>query len=86
MALGIAKIQVLCSSNPSCGAGPQEFFLGGVSMEMARGYCGILDGTSPMFVSPPLEDPRSRIGRCMNCGQPFTAKVIEFAEASQATH
>lgn len=50
--------------------------LQGVLPEFATHYCGLLDGTSPMFVHPPSKDPNSKLGKCIQCGAQIHARLI----------
>ncbi len=47
----------------------------GVSREWVEVYCGIVDGTSPLYKHPP--GPESSIGKCGICGVPFKARVVD---------
>lgn len=63
-----------------CEAGhEQTLTTEGMTEEMAREYGAILDGTSSMFVHPPL--PESRMHKCgyPDCGKPFRAAVEAVA-------
>lgn len=54
-----------------------------MSRDFVEGVCGLLDGTSPMYLFPPCED--SSIGKCAwsepgsleVCGEPFKASIVD---------
>ena len=53
-----------------------RWYLRGVTLEMALDYAAMLDGTHPMFVYSPREDPGSPWGHCSvpRCGALFRAE------------
>lgn len=54
----------------------QTLSLVGWTLEEARDFAGLLEGTSPLFVRPPRGTP-SPIGKCATCGQPIEATLAE---------
>lgn len=52
----------------------QKIEVQGMTLEMAKDYCQMLDGTSPFFVHSPIGDPNTRIGKCITCGANFSAQ------------
>lgn len=52
-----------------CEAGHvQEFRVRGMSLEWAQQWAGLMDGTSPLYVSAPGESEITTIGRCSSLG------------------
>lgn len=68
--MGLQIIEVVCDNQHK-----QQIKYVGVSREFAEMQCGLLDGTSPMYLFPP--GPESSIGKCGICGAKITAKVVE---------
>ena len=63
----------------ACATGhSQTFRVYGMSREWVDGWAGLMDGTSPLYVSPP--DEQSPIGKCGICGAKITCKVEEMEE------
>jgi hypothetical protein len=59
----------------------QRIYLRGMTAEMANDYAGILDGTSPMYVTDPrVARQETFIGHCQrpNCGALFRATPFGF--------
>lgn len=54
--------------------GTQTLTMVGMTEKEVDDYCGILDGTSPMYVIPVTED--SMIGRCGICGGRYRARRV----------
>jgi hypothetical protein len=53
--------------------------LRGMPVSYTEMYCGLLDGSSPLFVKPPKDDHgenKSMIGRCAACNGSFDAKLV----------
>jgi hypothetical protein len=48
----------------------------------AEALGGILDGTSPLFLLSPRDDPASKLARC--CGALIRAEVFGYAEPGAA--
>jgi hypothetical protein len=55
----VYRIKVVCDHGHR-----QEMLLHGVTETWIGVYCGLLDGTSQLYVHPPRADLKSRIGRC----------------------
>lgn len=53
--------------------------LRGMPLSYTEMYCGLLDGSSPLYVKPPKDDQgenKSIIGRCAACNGSFEAKIV----------
>lgn len=49
-----------------CSAGHERVIrVRGMSLEWAKQWAGLMDGTSPLYVRPPTEDEQTAIGRCL---------------------
>lgn len=57
--------------------GSQTISIEGMSLEMAKDYAAILDGSSDFFVYSPRGDANSLIGKCGVCKGQIDATVIE---------
>ena len=70
------RIEVVCEADPGH---RWEIPLEGFSREYAEQLAGIMDGTSPFYISPPRETPvdGSMMARCEVCGGWFRATVYE---------
>ncbi len=55
----------------------QEVVVEYSTREDAESFAGLLDGTHPLYVSRPADDPNSVIGSCGVCGEKFKASVEE---------
>jgi hypothetical protein len=51
--------------------------LSGVTRDMVEMYCGLIDGTSPMYKFPPTQHSSTQIGKCLTCKQMFRARIVE---------
>ncbi len=68
-----AKIEITCSGCEKV----QKLTHGAFdSREEAASWCAILDGTHPLFVTSPRDDPRGLTARCVRCNELFDAKVV----------
>lgn len=54
----------------------QKLRMEGYTREMAESWCGLVDGSSPMYISDPRKDEDSPIGKCGICGRPVHASVL----------
>ncbi len=86
----------------TCGDGHrQELTFEGVSREWVESWCGLIDGTSPMYLHKPCDDPKSVIGKCCwpvddavdqydapryrPCGKQIHAEIIEESNGSEVS-
>ena len=60
----------------------QRIYLQGYTVEMARDYAAILDGSHPIYKKPPRDDPNTFIGHCKDCGALFSATLFGYDESS----
>jgi hypothetical protein len=65
------------------GGHEQTLKLQGMSLETARAWAGLMDGTSPFYVRSPIGDPDTLIGRCGICRGQITCTVAVVDEIEQ---
>ena len=71
-------VEVKCEAGHS-----QTIQVAGLAREWVESWCGLLDGTSAMYVARPCDDPNSVIGKCMMpclespvCGRQVHASIV----------
>lgn len=52
----------------------QQITYEGLPLAWVEMQMGLLDGSSPLYKSPP--GPDSVIGKCAQCGRPFTTRIV----------
>lgn len=61
--------------------GVQAIKVQDMTREMANDLAGMLDGTSPMYVHTPRDDPHSLLAHCVTCRGVFDAVVVDGGHA-----